>query len=229
MIDNKPTIYNAPSVYNLGGTGGGGGGGVSCIRCTKNPPSTNYIEIPLLTNTRSKFELGCYLSIDSGSNNGGLFQCRGTGYYPELNMFTYPGGNFGFDVLCSQNSVSRQNLTPRQFNYHDIKIYSTDNDFISSSVDLYGNSVVANKGSQINLLDISVLRLFIGKWTGNDNMQGIEIYYFRVTDFSGNIILDLIPDEKNSIPGFTDKLSGNFYGPNVNDGTFEAVKSRQPL
>ena len=216
-------------VYSQNGTIVRVGGGVSCIRCTKNPSNGNYIQIPLVTNTRATFELGCYFSSDTGGNNGGIFQCRGTKYYPELSMKTQPGSNFGFRVQCENSTVAQPNLVPRQYNYHDIKLYSTDSDFISSTTDLYGNNVVTSKGSQINLLDISRVSLFIGSWTGTDNMQGIEIYYFRVTDSSGNIILDLIPDEQNGTPGFTDNVSGIFYGPNVNDGCFEAVKARTAL
>ena len=89
--------------------------------------------------------------------------------------------------------------------------------------DLNGNVIQNSLGRVVDSHQINKIRLFTYGINLYGNVPGFEIYYFRVND-----ILDLVPTEQNGVPGFTDNVSGNFYGPN--DSTaFEAVKPRTPL
>jgi hypothetical protein len=209
---------------------GGGGGDIAAIRCTVNQVA-NYYEIPvdsLIFNTRCTFEIGAYLSVDN-TNTIGLFQCHGSEYYPEICLLNYAPNtsNSGARIQSNYSNKIIATLHPKQYKYHDIKLYSTPSDLVLRFTDLSGNVQEFNAGSQITFYTLNKIMLFIGSWTNNDTGQGNEIYYYRVTDENGNVLLDLVPTEQNGVPGFLDNVSGNFYGPLTNDGTFEAVKARQ--
>ena len=218
----KPSIYNGAGIYKIGG--GGGGGGVACIRCNKNATSSNYISVPIdAKNKGYTYELGVNLSEDTGNNNGSIFEGIGNQNYSEIAMYTTSNG---FNVVSKLNMVGDINLSGKKFNYQDVSFYISGNNAICKSKDLQGNEVSYSGSITVDCYNIHTINLF--KVKSRYNMQGIQIYYLRVK-YNDDLILDLVPDEQNSVPGFTDNVSGNFYGPNVNDGTFEAVKPRAPL
>lgn len=222
-------LDDCPELIGMIPTGGGGGGDIAAIRCTKNG-QTNYYEIPvnyLTFNTHCTFEIGAYLSIDGG-NTIGLFQCRGDQYYPELDFVNYAPNttSHGARIVCDANDKITAILYPNYYKYHDIKLYLTPSDSVLRFTDLSGNVQEFNAGSQIQFYTLKKIRLFVGDWTNFDTCQGNTIYYFRVTDENSNVLLDLVPAEQNGVPGFLDNVTENFYGPLVNDGTFEAVKPR---
>lgn len=222
-------LADCPGLIGLIQTGGGGGD-IAAIRCTKNLVQ-NRFEIPIITDTRATFEIGLNMSADWGNNSMGLFNGLGTTYYPAIGLVNYANRSTSFALRLENNASSsdvKTVLYPNNFNFYHVKIYSTSDNGFLRATDSDGNVKENSLGRLFDLYAIEKIRLFNGNSVGNDTMAGIMIYYFRVTDH-GNIILDLVPAEQNGVPGFLDNVSGNFYGPAVNDGTFEAVKPRRPI
>lgn len=223
-------LADCPDLIELIPTGGGGGGDIAAIRCTKGTVY-NRFEIPINTDTRSTFEIGFNASADWGNNSFGVFNGIGTTYYPAIQLTSNANKSNQFGIYVETNSTGGfgTKLYPDSFKFYHVKIYSTSENSFLLATDIDGNVKEGSKGSQFNLYTIDKIRLFNGNWVGNDTMAGIMIYYFRVTDVNNNVLLNLVPTEQNGVPGFLDNVSGNFYGPAVNDGTFEAVKPRAPL
>lgn len=223
----KPSIYKGAGVYNTGAEGGGGGGEIAAIRCVVRNVS-RYIEIPCNVDTRHTFEIGVNVAF-SGSDRSGLIQGRGNRYYPEFGLRVY-GPNttsFGFSVESDSSDKAIIQTYPNQYRFYHIKAYSNESNTILEATDIKGN-LISNSGTLINLYPITKFRLFIENWTDSDTCPGNEIYYFRVSS-DDNTKIDLVPSEENGVAGFLDKVSNTFYGPNVNDGSLEAVKTRAPL
>ena len=230
MIHNKPSIYNAPTIYNYGaGGGGGGGGGIACIRCLAI--GSYYYQIPINCASNSTFEIGFNLVGDWGKNSCGIFAGYGTTYYPPIALNGINENTSSFGIRLDDSQGIQKNflkLYPGNFNFYHCKIYPKNgNDNTISAIDLQGTEKTASMGGLLIGNPINTIRLFVNTWASNGSLSGFEIYYFRVID-SNEIILDLIPDEQNGVPGFTDNVSGNFYSPN-NSAAFEAVKPRSPL
>lgn len=224
----KPSIYNGAGIYK-NGAGGGGGGGVSCIRCCKGY-SGYYFEIPINCTNRSKFEVGFRLCGNWGKNGLGIFAGYGTTYYPPISFrdsnvdTNHYGLHSTYYHTNNQTQVTVINeIYPNDFIFYHAEMYTTDNDTISKLTDLDGNVIQNSLGYLVNEHTVSKIRLFVYGVNSYGDVPGFEIYYFKVDD-----ILDLVPDEQNGVPGFTDNVSGNFYTPN--DSTaFEAVKAISPL
>lgn len=228
----KPTIYNASTIYKTGAEGGGGGGGgngIACIRCLAI--GSYYYEIPITCASNSTFEMGFNLVGDWGKNQCGVFAGYGSTYYPPIAMRAENPNTSSFGIRIDDYQGTRKNflkLYPENFNFYHVKVYPKNgNDNTISAIDLQGNEKTASMGGLLGAYPIDTIRLFVYTWALNGSMSGFEIYYFRVID-SNEIILDLVPDEQNGVPGFTDNISGNFYAPN-NSAAFEAVKPRAPL
>lgn len=222
----KPSIYKGSGIYKTGAEGGGGGGGIACIRCIKGYEGY-YIEIPINCTNRSKFEVGFNLCENWAKDGLGIFAGLGTTYYPPVFLSDASINSTNYSVSCSWFDInSLVNVTnkiyPNSFNFYHAEITTTDTNTIFKLTDLNGNVIQNSVGHLVRSNDISKISLFTRNGT-KGNIPGFEIYYFKVGD-----ILDLVPDEQNGVPGFTDKISGNFYPPN--DSTaFLAVKQRTPL
>lgn len=229
MIENiGPTIHNGESIYNTG-AGAGGGGGISSIRCCKGYDG-NYIEIPINCSNRSKFEVGFRICGNWGKNRLGIFAGLGTTYYPPISLGDSNADTNSYGLICTRYhnnnnpEISTKNvLYPNNYIFYHAEMYTTADDSFFKLTDLDGNVTQNSIGYLINQYDVSKIILFGYNSAAWGNIPGFEIYYFKVDD-----ILDLVPDEQNGVPGFTDNVSGNFYAPN-NSTAFEAVKAIAPL
>lgn len=225
-IQKTPTIYKSPFIYKQGTGGGGGGGGIACIRCIKGYEG-NYIEIPINCTNRSKFEVGFNLCENWAKDALGIFAGLGTTYYPPVALSDTGIASVNYGLVCNWYHINstvpvNNKIYPNNFNFYHAEITTTETDTIFKLTDLSGNVIQNSLGYLVRSNAISKISLFTRNGT-KGNVPGFEIYYFKVDD-----ILDLVPDEQNGVPGFTDKISGNFYPPN--DSTaFLAVKSRSPL
>jgi hypothetical protein len=230
----NPSIYKGAGIYKAGAEGGGGGGGISCIRCCKGY-SGYYIDIPVSCTNRNKFEIGFNICGNWAKDGLGIFAGLGSTYYPpillsdaSIDTTSYALSGAWYHNNNTSQVYVKNKIYPKNFIFYHAEMYTTENDNIFKLTDLDGNIIQNSAGYLINEHAVSKIRLFASNSGASGNVPGFEIYYFRLSDALGNIILDLVPDEQNGVPGFTDKVSGNFYAPN-NSSAFEAVKARAPL
>ena len=80
------------------------------------------------------------------------------------------------------------------------------------------NNLLRNEQSIYSSINIGTL-----KFPGANEMLANKMFYYNVKiSRYGLILCDLVPAKKNNIPGFYDKLSGNFYNA-VNSSVWDCI------
>lgn len=221
----KPSIYKGAGIYKLGGGGGGGGGDAVCaINNWTSSDKQNYYDILIDANNCCTFEIAFLPSSNQGSVCSFWSSSVSSKPVIALNAFNpiidiFDGENSRYDGYPPDLGVINKVKI-----YRDINIYGYRSQVTNTQTNVTRTASMswANKDNLIQ-----TLRIYQGRQNTNSSRNCL-IFYIKITSGDGDVIYNFVPDEQNGVAGFTDTISGNFYGSPYNDNSIYAVKKIEP-
>ena len=222
-ILNKPTIYNAPTIYKLGGGGGENpDGSIKCLGIM-NCDSSHFLSIGGLTLTRLFTYEFDFLSGSGGGMFGAVWNGSGAYYNRTVSgmrdngMFIIGGGSYGsseYSVSGVSAGAKCKSITKQSNNNYTFEIYKNGV--------LVGTNTAAITW---NVVSATFLQIFKSWDNSEANCGKFTFLGLKIIDPSNDTIkYNFTPAEKEGVAGVYEEITGIFYGETYHDNSIVALK-----
>lgn len=215
MIENKPTVYNAPTIYKLGGSGGGGGGdlpeGYTRANYARSNGSVGLGFTDLSVNYNDKFVIEIDLQTVQQGSLGFVAYAGSLNLYPDIGIID----NLFFMPRYSYNGNTTSGTNWLDYSSGGLIKITCNKRYCIIDHDLSNYHKTINRNTTASDAAITSLKLFAWNAGGYNYPFAGTIYSFKIYDKDNpdKLNADFVPcRDENNVLGFYEKVSGQFRG-----------------